>query len=61
MKFYKAAVRQNVRGLNLKFYPTKSRRGLFQPRKFSGKYSASCKFSVGKFTRRAKFNAPKRH
>ena len=61
MKFYKTLAQQNVRRLNLKFYPARSRRGLFQPRKFSGKYSASCKFSVGKFTRRAKFNAPKRH
>ena len=51
MKFYKTAAQQNVRGLNLKFYPAKSRLEMFRLRKFS----------AVKFTRRAKLNAPKRH
>ncbi len=50
MKFYKAAAQQNVRGLNLKFYPAKSRRGLNNPRKFSGGHNEQRKFSAAKFT-----------
>ena len=50
MKFYKAAAQQNVRGLNLKFYPAKSRRGLNNPRKFSGEHNEQRKFSAVKFT-----------
>ena len=61
MKFYKTLAQQNVRGLNLKFYPAKSRRGLNNPRKFIGEYNGQRKFSAVKFTRRAKLNAPKRH
>ncbi|WP_297988863.1 hypothetical protein [uncultured Campylobacter sp.] len=40
----------NVRGLNLKFYPAKSRRSLNNPRKFSGKRGEQRKFSAAKFT-----------
>ncbi|WP_298061005.1 hypothetical protein [uncultured Campylobacter sp.] len=34
---------------------------MFKSRKFSGGHNEQRKFSVGKFTQRAKFNAPKRH
>ena len=67
MKFYKAAAQQEVCGLNLKFYPAQVAARIVQSRKFSGgtvdgRYGASKEnFSVGKFTRCAKFNAPKRH
>ncbi len=50
MKFYKAAARQNVRGLNLKFYPAGLRRRLFKPRKFSVGHNEQRKFSAAKFT-----------
>ncbi len=57
MKFYKTVAQQNVRGLNLKFYPARSRRGLNNPRKFSGKRGEQRKFSVAKFTRRSKLTS----
>ena len=45
-----------------KILPSVGRRhGLFKPRKFSGGHGERRNFSAAKFTRRAKFNAPKRH
>ncbi len=61
MKFYKMLAQQNVRGLNLEFYPAGLRRRLFKSRKFSVGHNEQRKFSAVKFTRRAKFNAPKQH
>ena len=50
MKFYKTLAQQNVRGLNLEFYPARSRRGLFKSRKFSVGHGEQRKFSAAKFT-----------
>ena len=61
MKFYKAAAQQNVRGLNLKFYPVQVGGADCLGRANLAANTAGNKFSAAKFTRRAKFNAPKRH
>gem|GEM_PF-2621426 len=61
MKFYKAAAQQNICGLNLKFYPAQVGGADCSERANLAANTAGNKFSAVKFTRRAKFNAPKRH
>jgi len=61
MKFYKAAAQQNARRLNLKFYPAQVGGADCLNRANLAANTTGNKFIAAKFTRRAKFNAPKRH
>ncbi|WP_314987568.1 hypothetical protein [uncultured Campylobacter sp.] len=61
MKFYKAAAQQEVCGLNLKFYPAQVGGADCLDRANLAADTAGNKFNAAKFTRRAKFIAPKRH
>ena len=59
IKFYKAAAQQNVRRLNLKFYPAQVGGADCLNRANLAANTAGDKFSAAKFARRAKLNAPK--